>query len=438
MQAACPHAAYLNCSSAHEQRRGGLVKRIAYVLGEFPSISETFILREIRAMRDLGYDIVLFSLRRPAAQPVHRSALLMAAGVHYAGDEALSRAARAGDGPAGRLRGSVAGAFASLVHRHRRRPRAWLAAVRQFPAAVAFAREAQRLDIQHVHAHFAFVTADVAAVMAELMGVGFSVSAHAWDIYFTSGNEIRARLLNAEFVAACTRRNRDCLLGALGSPWESRVHLVYHGVDPTEFRRREAGGDVVLAVGRLIEKKGFRDLIDACRVLKDRGVNFRCELVGDGPLRRDLETQIQALGLGDAVALRGMLSEEDLIPVYAQAGIVVVPSVLAAGGDRDGLPNVILEAMALQVPVVSTSVSGIPEAVENGGTGFLVEPGRPDALADGIERLLKDPGLRNRMGAKARARLEAEFDIRKNVRPLAELFDACIRRARPEEDRYIP
>ena len=206
----------------------------------------------------------------------------------------------------------------------------------------------------------------------------------------------------------------------------------------TEFRRSEAGGDLILAVGRLVEKKGFRDLIDACRMLKDRGVSFSSELVGDGPLRRDLETQIQALGLGDAVAIRGMLSEEDLIPVYAQAGIVVVPSVLAAGGDRDGLPNVILEAMALQVPVVSTSVSGIPEAVENGGTGILVEPGRPDALADGIERLLKDPGLRNRMGAKARARLEAEFDIRRNVRPLAELFDACIRRARPEEDRYIP
>jgi glycosyltransferase involved in cell wall biosynthesis len=404
------------------------MKRIAYVLGEFPSISETFILREMHALRERGFEIMPFALRRPEDGTVHRSAASFPSATYYPSDRGGPPAAE-GREATGLPAADVRRALAALVYRHRGRPRILLSAVRRFPTAVRFARLARAAGVGHIHAHFALITADVAAVMAHLTGLRFSVSAHARDIYCSSAAELRARLRDAEFVAVCTRRTRELLLGLLGAPWESRVPLVYHGLSPADFPPGEPTEGLVVAVGRLVEKKGFGVLLDACAILRRRGIGFRCVVVGDGPLRRQLEAQVAALGLSDAVTLRGAMAEQDLLPEFSRAAVAVVPCVMARDGDADGLPNVLLEAMALRVPVVSTSVSGIPEALKDGESGILVEPGDPEALAEGIAKLLRDRELRARLGARARATIEADFDVRRNIRPLAELFDACLRRS---------
>jgi len=180
---------------------------------------------------------------------------------------------------------------------------------------------------------------------------------------------------------------------------------------------------LLLSVGQLKEKKGFSYLIEACRFLKNRGYDFRCEIVGEGPKRAELEALITALDLDGTVVLQGALPHSEVVARYAQATLFALACVLAEDGDRDGIPNVVLEAMAMQVPVVSTRLSGIPEVVEDGLTGLLVQPGDAKTLADALARLLDAPDLRERLGRQGRKRVEERFNSRNNVGQLIELFE---------------
>jgi len=276
----------------------------------------------------------------------------------------------------------------------------------------------------HIHAHFVDRAALVALVAGRLLGVPFSATAHANDIY-VDPVLLPEKMAQAKFVATCTRYNERHLRGLVAGASAPDIRCVYHGLDAGSYAPPAPGTRTeprLLAVGQLKEKKGLRYLLEACRILEDRGVGFECEVVGDGPLRGELESLVDRLGLGDRVRLVGSLPHEAVVARYRDAAILVLPCVIDANGDRDGIPNVILEAMAMELPVVSTRHSGIPEAVGDGTSGVLVEPRDAVALADALQGLLSDPGLRERLGRSGRRRVLETFDVNVNARALLEGF----------------
>jgi glycosyltransferase involved in cell wall biosynthesis len=259
-----------------------------------------------------------------------------------------------------------------------------------------------------LHAYFAHTPCAVAERAADRLGVPYSFSVHARDVRKVRPPELLRRANRAACVIAC---NGDAArdLSEMGA----RVELVPHGVDvarffPTPPPHPDPEPLRLLAVGRLVEKKGFAMLLQA---VADLSSPFELRIVGEGPLRAGLERFVAAHGLSDRVWLSGPLTHDELPAAYAQAHVVVVPSVQDADGDRDGLPNVVLEAMASARPVVASEISAIPSAVRDGHTGLLVAPGQPRALLAALERVAADPLLRARMGAAARAVVEREFEL---------------------------
>jgi len=278
-----------------------------------------------------------------------------------------------------------------------------------------------------LHAHFASSPGLVALFTSRLTGVPYTLSAHAKDIYTSDPGDLRPKLREARAVITCTEYNRRHLQAHYGLQCEGKLHCVYHGVDLSQFpffgsHASEQGAPLVLSVARLVEKKGLEDLIAAAALLRRRGRRFMVEIIGEGPLRSTLQAQVRAFGLEGVIALAGARSQETVCLAYRRASVFALPCKVAGNGDRDGIPNVLLEAVASGVPVVSTPVSGIPELIESGRQGLLVEPAQPVMLADALERILSSPELSSRLAGAARARLEAHFSLDRSAARLRTLF----------------
>jgi glycosyltransferase involved in cell wall biosynthesis len=281
---------------------------------------------------------------------------------------------------------------------------------------------AEREDIERIHGAWAHFPASVAYLAARLTGRRFSMAAHAGaDLYRTQAflaHKVRA----ADFVTACVRGNAEMLRRLVPG---GRVEWLYHGTDLARFGqvvRARAAEPTLLVVGRLATAKGFTDAVRALGHLRRRGLAPRLVVVGDGPEREALAALALAEGVGAQVEFRGALTHGDILPLYALAWLLLAPSKILANGRRDGIPNVVIEAMAAGVPVVGTRATGIDEAVEPGRNGALAEPGDPASLAAAIEPLLRDPESIERMGAAARADVRARFDAEANFERLLQLF----------------
>ncbi|MDR3637997.1 MAG: glycosyltransferase, partial [Isosphaeraceae bacterium] len=298
----------------------------------------------------------------------------------------------------------------------------WL--IRALIAAAAFAHSRQG-EVARVHAHFAHRPADVARMFALLQGVPWSVSVHAWDVFAQAPTALRRRIAGSERIFACTRVAQEHLTRLLPEI-TARFALMYHGIDATQLPPESCPGEVVLAVGRLERKKGFDLLVEAARILRDAGDLISVVIVGDGPERGALEGAIARHALEGQVALVGSRSQASLMRFYAQAAVVVVPSRQLGSGDRDGLPNVILEALGSARPVVATAVGGIPEVVVDGRNGFLVPPDDPAALADAIRHILTNRDDARRLGLAGAALVRSDFDSRRTVRTLCEYFEGDV------------
>jgi glycosyltransferase involved in cell wall biosynthesis len=397
---------------------------VAYVLGKFPSLSETFILREVLALRAGGLNPVLCALAHPGAGKVHAAAAALLPEVLWSPGRAAWP----------RLAGALAGWF---LRRPRTLCRAWLAEGRATGAwlralyhvaeAAGFADAARRRGVRHVHAHFAFVPAEVARTLAALIGCRFSVSVHARDLYTQDGARLRHRLAGAAFVTACTRHGFDLVRRLLPDLAPERLFLLHHGLPPAVLASGGTAGTAILAVGRLEEKKGFGCLIAALGRLAAAGNEAPpCVIAGDGPLCAALVRQAADAGLGARVRFVGAVTQEELAGLLRAAALFVLPSVVAADGDHDGLPNALLEAMAVGLPVVSTTASAAVEVIADGENGLLVPPADPAALADAIARLLRSPQLCARLGAAGQARVRQEFDLARNTAPLVARFRALL------------
>ena len=290
------------------------------------------------------------------------------------------------------------------------------------PAAARVARIAEREDFERIHGAWAHFPASVAYLAARLSGRRFSMAAHAGaDLYRTQAflaQKVRA----ADFVTACVRGNAEMLRRLAPG---SRIEWLYHGTDLARFgaiERARAASPSLLVVGRLAPAKGFDDAIGAVGELRRRGIAARLVVVGEGPERERLVALARAQRVEDAVEFRGALTHDALAPLYAAAWLLLAPSKVLANGRRDGIPNVVIEAMAAGVPVAGTRAAGLEEAIVPGRTGTLCEPGDPRGLADAIEPLLRDPAEIDRMGALARASTRATFDGQVNFERLRALF----------------
>jgi glycosyltransferase involved in cell wall biosynthesis len=380
--------------------------RIGYVLKRFPRYSETFVVTEVLAHEAAGWEVEIFSLRPP--NDTHFQDLLarVRAPVRYLPSE--------GTRPAD--------FWAALQDARRVWPAAWAAldAARGEPAgdvhqALLLGLEVRRRGIEHLHAHFATSAATVARLAARMAGVPFTFTAHAKDIYHETvrPEDLRRKLVEAAAVVTVSDFNLAYLRETYGGA-AAGVRRVYNGLDLDRFPYRDPRERPprVVAVGRLVEKKGFGVLVDAAALLAQRGIRLAVDIVGGGELEETLARQIQQRGLAGRVRLLGPRPQAEIARTLSEAAAFAAPCVVGRDGNRDGLPTTLLEAMALGTPCVSTDVTGIPEILRDGETGLVVPQNDASALAAALARLLGSPELRVSLAQRARRRIEDDFDAR--------------------------
>lgn len=411
-------------------------RRVGYVVSRFPKLSETFVLREIDALEARGWTVELFPLLRGREQVVHvdatpwvqrvRAVPLLSLSVLVANVLTLLRTPRA-----------WAGLWIAVVRGYAADPAGLTRALVLLPSCVHLARTVRREAVPQLHAHFATYPLLACWVVHQLTGTPYTVTVHAHDL-FTSTAMLSRKLAPAGAVVAVSDFNRRFLAKTVGPDIAARTVVVHCGVDVERYsaapaERGSCDGPTLLSVGSLEEHKGQRHLVDACRLLVGRGHAVRCAIVGEGPERGRLEQQIAAAGLAGVVTLLGARREDEVVSLLATADIYVQPSVVAADGQMEGIPVALMEALASRLPVVATSISGVPELVHDGDTGWLVPPGDAAALADAVEDVLSDPWAATTRATAGRTHVETEFDLRTNVAQLA----AVLERVRPSNHRKV-
>lgn len=402
---------------------------LGMVLKGYPRISETFISNEILLLEQLGIRIRIFSMRHPREPFSHDSVKQIQARVDYLPTElfldfprlllptaleAVKQPARfrevlrlAGERFArtrslGTIKHLMQGAF--LVNRFLRRSP----------------------EVVHLHAHFAHSPTSVALFAGRLNSLDFSFTAHAKDIYTSNPEQLREKIGLASFVVTCTEYNRQ-YLAKLADPVNDSIYRVYHGIDLALFngheqRRRPQPPYRILSVARLTAKKGIPTILQALALLRDQGVQFHYTLIGDGDDRDTILTRMVDLGLQDCCRWRGTLPHDQVIREFERADLFALGCEIGPDGDRDGIPNVLVESLAMGLPVVTTSVSALPEIIRDNDTGLLAEPGDAAAMANNMRRLLTDEPLRRRVIDRGHAHVRSGFNNRRLIKDLATIY----------------
>ena len=432
----------------------GVDTQIGYILKGYPRTSETFITNEIRLLERMGINLSIFSIKKLEGQKNHAMTKDITSSVTY-----LPQADPLSETRFSKwLVDNVPKFSASHARLLKRKPLAYLETLmeclamsiqyrnslfelpmevffKEFLQAGFIASEALEIgQIQHFHAHFCHGSTTIAMFASKMSGIPYSFTAHAKDIYLKElnpGKLLQKKMRRAEFLVTCTGANEDHLKRL--APKGTKIHRIYHGLDTHLFSHEDEAAKqqksdevpVVLSVGRLVEKKGFDYLIKACALLKERGRRFQCQIVGGGDGYTEiLVNLIKELKLEDTVKLHGAVTQEELRDIYKKATLFALPCLVVDNGDRDGIPNVLVEAMSMRVPVISTDISGIPELIDNNVNGLLVPEKNAVAMADAIEKLLTDPTLREQLRDAGRARVCKDFDSQITTLDLKDLFVA--------------
>lgn len=392
---------------------------VGYVLKRYPRFSETFVVNEILAHERAGLKIDIFALG-PVEETHFQDGIsqVRAPVTRYNNKQHKPESVWQLFQTAFRELPDFAGKLAAADCN-----------VHELAQSINVALQVRQRGIQHLHAHFGTQAATVARQAAVFAGISYTFTAHAKDIYFQYEEPVHLdrKMRDASATVTVSDYNLAYLKEQYGEDAAKAVRI-YNGMDLRKFpyaafasRERH-----ILAVGRLVPKKGFDVLLEALALLKKKNVPFRATLVGGGLLEEELAAQIQALGIGGAVTMAGPMPQQDIIRMMRAANMVVAPCVISEDGDRDGLPTVLLESMALGTPVISTQVAGIPELVSDGLTGLCVPERDPQALADAVERLLDDHDLCRTLAQNGRALIEREYDEDRNAAQLRRLFEQAV------------
>jgi glycosyltransferase involved in cell wall biosynthesis len=416
--------------------------RVAFVLKGYPRLSETFIAQEILALEQRGLGILIVSLRHSTDRAIHPVHEAIRADRLYLPEYLHQEPSRVWRGwrRARRLPG------------YGRALRVWLADLRRDPTPNRVRRFGQALvlaaelpgDVGHLHAHFLHTPASVARYAGLIADLDWTVSAHAKDIWTIPDWEKRAKLGDARWAVTCTASGRAHLAGL--APRPEQVELCYHGLDLERFSpppMRPEGGDgsdpqrpvVLLSVGRAVPKKGYDDLLAALALLP-RDLAWRFVHIGGGGLAARLRGLAGNLGLAPRIEWRGALPQPEVLDAYRGADLFVLAAKMTEDGDRDGLPNVLMEAQSQRLACVATNLSGIPELIEDGATGLLVPPGDPPALARAMAELIRDPARRRALGAAGERRVRSAFAMNAGIDQLARRFGLEPRQARADTPEF--
>jgi colanic acid/amylovoran biosynthesis glycosyltransferase len=413
-----------------EHRPTSSKTRVAYMMSRFPKLTETFILYEILAVEAEGALVEIYPLMREKTTVMHPEAKPLVKRAHYQPFISLS-----------------------ILHAHayflRHKPGSYLktlwdilrgtwgsfrfltGAVFFFPKSVYFAYAMQRDEITHVHAHFASHPAVAALIIHRLTGIPYSFTGHGSDLH-RDRRMLRQKVAEAAVIIAVSNFNKDVILRECGEEFADKIMVLHCGADTEVFQKRtqitrKFTQDTpfnILCIGTLHEVKGQTYLIEACRVLRDHGLSFVCTLIGDGPDLEALQTQTQQHHLESFVQFSGRKTHAQVAAALQEADVVVAPSVPSSDGRREGIPVVLMEAMASGIPVIASDLSGIPELVISEKTGLLTPPGDAVKVASALERLYTDWKLRQWLGDAGRDKVLTEFDLQKNAAQLVKLFQA--------------
>jgi glycosyltransferase involved in cell wall biosynthesis len=403
---------------------GQMRGRVAYLVSSFPVLSETFVLYDALEMEKSGVSIYIYPLLRRRQAITHREIARLRAPVldlpllTFPILAAQINFILRQTGKYFRVLYEVlAGSFGS--------PRFFLGALVFFPKAVFFARDMEMHGIEHIHAHFANHPATAAYIISRLTDIPFSFSARGSDIH-KDRTMLKLKLEQAKFAIAVSAYNKAVMVNTCGEACQEKIRVIYGGVDISRFTPCHAGehqGAVkIVCVARFESVKGHDCLIDACQLLRKRGIDFECRLLGDGPLRVAVEAKITRLQLDKEIILMGACSQEQVLHTLTHADIAVLATVQTRRGECEGIPNVLKEAMAVGLPVVASDIAGIPELVENGKSGILVSPGDVTALSDALAILAGSEQLRENMGCNGRDKVAKYFNLRSSTRQRANLF----------------
>ncbi len=396
--------------------------KVAYMMSRFPKLTETFILYEILAVMDQGLQVELYPLQREHTTTMHPEARPLVSDAHF---QPL-------------FSWSVLLAQLSFL---RKKPRIYLktlwdmlranwgslryfaGALVFFPKTVRFAQMMDRDEITHIHAHFASHPAAAAFVIHRLTGIPYSFTAHGSDLH-RDRHMLCEKTAEAAFVVTISHFNKQIFVDVCGESAHHKVQVIRCGVDTQVFQPRSPSSQpfTICCIGTLHEVKGQTYLIEACQILKTRGIDFTCHFVGDGPDRDALTMQVAEAGLGEQVKFHGQKTRQEVIAFLREADVLVAPSVPSRDNRREGIPVVLIEAMASGVAVVASQLSGIPELVEHEVSGLLVTPGEPTAIAHAVERLQRDSALRQKLGDAGREKILREFDMDVNAAVLCQHF----------------
>ena len=390
----------------------------AYLFERFPSFGQTFCYREVAELYRQDISPPIFSIRTPKDEPPQDWDTRIVKRVHYLPEEKelLDDVRQASK------KGKLAPEIVAALDEWGRRTD-----FLRLYQAVYVGLRLQEAGIIHVHAHFAGMAARTAFWIAKFFPITFSFTAHANDIFAPSKFEIGLdKLVGAARVVVTETDYAEKFLRERFPERADRIHRVYNGLNLAEFGRATFSSDPpsIVAIGRLIVKKGFANLIRACALLVERGRSFQCDIYGEGPLEKQLRAQIEELGLRQFVQLPGPKPQHELRARLANASVFILPSVPEPEGGMDNLPTVIMEAMATGLPIVSTRIGGIPEMVVENETGFLVQPEDAVALAGAIEKITDDRSLGRKLGQAGYERSQKLFSIEKNVRELCALLSS--------------
>ncbi len=408
-----------------------MTRRIGYVLLEPPRYSETFILNEIVALRERGIPARIYCLQGEESVEEIPDPLVPIIEVLSEKDKALEisfhDAMETMESNPDAFADLMKASFAKFELRSRegaevstRRAPFWKTA-----CALRIAASCRRDGIEHLHCHYANHPAEVGSMAARLNGISWSFTGHAKDIFTLDPDRLRQRIQEAEFVIGCSRTGVDHMRNAAPG-CADRIHCVYHGIRLEEWavdREPVKGPPFLMAVGRLTPKKGFIDFVRAMGILRDRGIEAQAAIIGEGRERDRLTALIQELGLGDRVRLPGRMPQEGIRRQFRTATALVLPSVVLKSNNQDGLANVVLEAMAVGVPVVVSDIPALLEVVTHRETGLVFPSGDSAALADRLAELLGDPLLQESLSSKGRERIST-FDCSRAADQLAHLLNS--------------